>query len=319
MTAGGDPLLYLSRAQVESLGLTGLEVVDLLAAAFAEKGRGRVELPPKIGVHPRQDAFLHAMPAYLADSDVVGLKWVSGFPTNVEHDLPYLHGLALLNDAATGRPLAVLDATWITEVRTAAASVLGIRRYATAPSSVAIVGCGRQGSAHAQLLLDAYPGLSAVRCYDPVGERATALAAAIGPRGVAVPTVLEAVRDADVLVTSAPVVFDPEHSVRAGDPAPHAVVCAVDFDASVHPDVVAEAVEFVVDDLAQYLRYQGFGHFTGYPATPREFADVVAEPAADAAGIVVLAPLGIAMEDVAVAAELVRRANAAGIGTPLDF
>ena len=42
---------------------------------------GRVELPPKPGIHPRQDAFIHAMPAYLEDTDVAAIKWVAGYPT----------------------------------------------------------------------------------------------------------------------------------------------------------------------------------------------------------------------------------------------
>ena len=68
----GKTLRYLSRADVEAVGLTSLEVVDILEAAFRAKRAGDVEMPPKVGVHPREDAFIHAMPAYLADTDAVG-------------------------------------------------------------------------------------------------------------------------------------------------------------------------------------------------------------------------------------------------------
>src|SRR5688500_14459750 len=115
---------YLSRADVEAVGLTGAEVIEILDGVFRAKREGAVEMPPKIGVHPRADAFIHAMPAYLPGADAVGIKWVAGYPENQALGLPYIHGLLTLSEPDTGRPLAVMDATWITEVRTAAASML---------------------------------------------------------------------------------------------------------------------------------------------------------------------------------------------------
>ena len=62
--------------------------MDILEAAFRAKRAGDVEMPPKVGVHPREDAFIHAMPAYLADTDAVGLKWVAGYPSNQPLGIP---------------------------------------------------------------------------------------------------------------------------------------------------------------------------------------------------------------------------------------
>ena len=62
----GPSFRYLSRADVEAVGLPALEVIEILDGAFRAKRAGDVEMPPKIGVHPREDAFIHAMPAYLA-------------------------------------------------------------------------------------------------------------------------------------------------------------------------------------------------------------------------------------------------------------
>jgi ornithine cyclodeaminase/alanine dehydrogenase-like protein (mu-crystallin family) len=100
----GEQIRYLSRADVEAVGLTGPEVVEILEGAFHGKRSGDVEMPPKVGVHPREDAFIHAMPAYLAGSEAVGVKWVAGYPTNQALGVPYLHGLCVLSDAETGRP-----------------------------------------------------------------------------------------------------------------------------------------------------------------------------------------------------------------------
>jgi hypothetical protein len=103
-------LLYLTREQVAGL-LPEIRVqLDLVEGTYAALAAGRVELPPKPGVHPRENSFIHAMPAYLADQDVAALKWVSGYPGNKARGLPYISGLLVLNDAETGLPLAVMDA-----------------------------------------------------------------------------------------------------------------------------------------------------------------------------------------------------------------
>ena len=81
-------LLYLSQADVGAVGLTMREIIGTLEIAFKEKGEGRVEMPPKPGIHPQPDAFIHAMPAYIPAMKSAGLKWVSGFPENLERGLP---------------------------------------------------------------------------------------------------------------------------------------------------------------------------------------------------------------------------------------
>lgn len=109
-----DTFLYLSRRDVESLAVPMTEIIDALEQMFREKGAGRVEMPPKPGIHPRPDAFIHAMPAYIPLIGVSGLKWVAGYPENQEKGLPYISGLLILNDPETGLPIAVMDCTWIT-------------------------------------------------------------------------------------------------------------------------------------------------------------------------------------------------------------
>ena len=63
---GDNMLLYLSRADVVATGVTMTEVIELVKEGFREKGAGRVEMPPKPGIHPgAKDNFIHAMPAYI--------------------------------------------------------------------------------------------------------------------------------------------------------------------------------------------------------------------------------------------------------------
>ena len=77
-----NQLLYLSRADVEEVGLEMATIIELLGDAFREKGAGRVEMPPKPGIHTQPDAFIHAMPAYIPALHSAGIKWVSGYPEN---------------------------------------------------------------------------------------------------------------------------------------------------------------------------------------------------------------------------------------------
>jgi alanine dehydrogenase len=316
-----EPIRYLSRADVEALGLSSLEVVDILEAAFRAKRAGDVEMPPKVGVHPREDAFIHAMPAYISDTDAVGLKWVAGYPSNQPLGIPYIHGLFVLSDAATGRPLAVMDATWITEVRTAAASILGVRALAErSVESMGIVGCGRQGHAHLELAEQVFPTLRRVALFDRHRERADALAAAHAELDVHVASTAEEIAaGADLIVTTAAIVRQPERPIRRSHLKGAMVACAVDFDATLSEDLFEEAVVFVVDDVAQYGYYRQQGYFAGYPADAVELSEILANDAPKPRGLAVYVPLGIALEDVAVAAELNRRAAEACLGTELPL
>jgi ornithine cyclodeaminase/alanine dehydrogenase len=314
-------LRYLTRANVEAVGLTGIEVLDILEGVFAAKREGAVEMPAKIGVHPREDAFIHAMPAYLESADAVGIKWVAGYPANQELGLPYIHGLFVLTDAATGAPLAVMDATWITEIRTAAASVLGIRALAERPvETLGILGCGRQGSVHLQLAMEALPGLARVTLFDRHTERAKTLAAAHAGLDVRTAAAAEEIAsNADAVITTAAIVRDPDRPLHRSHLAGATIACAIDFDASLSEDLFDDAALFVVDDVPQYRHYMEQGYFAGYPDDPVELSDALDPAAGHPPGLRVYVPLGIALEDVAVAAEINRRAAESGLGTELPL
>src|SRR5512135_3125293 len=161
-----DQLLYLSRADVESVALDMPTIIGLLETAFREKGEGRVEMPPKPGIHTQPDAFIHAMPAFIPALQSAGIKWVSGYPDNYKRGLPYITGLLILNDAETGLPYAVMDCTWITAYRTGAASALAAKYLARKQSEVVgILACGVQGRTNLIALATQFP-IKRVYAYD---------------------------------------------------------------------------------------------------------------------------------------------------------
>src|SRR4030042_4542343 len=138
-------ILYLSQADVAKVNLAMATVINLLEIAFREKGAGKVEMPPKPGIHTMPDAFIHAMPAYIPALKSAGIKWVSGYPENYKRSLPYITGLLVLNDVETGIPYSVMDCSWITAYRTGAASALAAKYLARPESKTAgILACGVQ-------------------------------------------------------------------------------------------------------------------------------------------------------------------------------
>jgi ornithine cyclodeaminase/alanine dehydrogenase len=174
-----DPLVLpqLSHDEIVGLKLPLDGVFAAVERAFIEHGKGAVEMPPKIGVHPRPGTFIHAMPAHIPALRVCGMKWVSGYPDNAARGLPTIAGLLILNDPDTGLPYALLDAQWITAIRTAVVSAL-IVRTCVRPGArlLAVAGCGVQGRQPLRCLLHVLPGIERVRLYDVRPESARRLA-----------------------------------------------------------------------------------------------------------------------------------------------
>ncbi|MDE0356223.1 MAG: ornithine cyclodeaminase family protein [Gammaproteobacteria bacterium] len=320
-------ILYLSRAHVEQAGVSMAEIIDALEFMFREKASGRVEMPPKPGIHPRPDSFLHAMPAYVERQNAAGIKWISAYPGNPEHGLPYITGLITLNDPETGLPLAVMDATWITAMRTGAASALA-GKYLARPdaSSVGIVACGVQGRSNLEAFCTLFP-VERVHAYDIDEAVMHAYAEEMGERlGVEVRpvgAVAEAVRGMGIVITSGPILLDPDPAIPPGWLSPGAFACPLDFDSYWQADAFREADLLTTDDSAQFAYYQsGSGYFRDTPTPHAELSDVIAGKVAGrrAEGDRIIAiHLGLALEDMATARLVYDRARAAGIGVELDI
>jgi ornithine cyclodeaminase/alanine dehydrogenase-like protein (mu-crystallin family) len=322
------PLRYLSAADVERCLPDVGERLDLAAQALRALGRGVAEMPPKIGVHPRPGALLHAMPAWLRDGDLVGLKWIAAFPENRAHGLPAINGLVVLNDAETGLPTWIMDASRITSVRTAAVSGVGIRLFTPADvRRVALIGAGVQATAHVEVIASLLPRAELV-VYDRDPARAEAFAAQVRAAGTAAVTATgaqETARDAQVVVTLAP--LGAAKQVMTPDwLADGTLTVAVDFATYASAALARDVGTFVVDDRAQFLAYRDAGHFDGYPdpaATMGELLDAREAgdgplPTAHSTRLPALVThLGVGLADVIFADAVRRRADEMGIGQVL--
>jgi ornithine cyclodeaminase/alanine dehydrogenase-like protein (mu-crystallin family) len=211
---------YLSRQDVEQVNLPMTEIISALEQMFREKGQGKTEMPPKPGIHPKPDCFIHAMPAYIPSQRAAGMKWVSGFPENQMNGLPYISGLLILNDPETGIPTAVMDCTWITAQRTGAATALAAKYLARSESeTVGLVACGVQGRSNLEALHCLYK-IKKVKAYDLYPEVAKKFArdmsAQLGLEIEPVTRIADAVKNLDIVVTSGPILKKPNPPIEAG-------------------------------------------------------------------------------------------------------
>src|ERR671934_3018696 len=151
-------MLVLSRAEVrEPLDLDAL--IDALADAMADLSAGRASVPDRIAaLVPERDALLAAMPGYVPSLGALVSKLVSLFPRNAGSAIPTHQAVIAIFDPKTGSPVALLDGTEITAVRTGACSALSVRLLAREDSSVlAVLGTGVQARSHARAVVRVRP------------------------------------------------------------------------------------------------------------------------------------------------------------------
>ncbi len=319
-------ILYLSRQDVESLGLSIPEIITRLEMVFQEKGHGRVEMPPKPAIHTHGDAFLHAMPAFIPRIDSAGMKWVGGYPENYKEGLPYITGLLILNDTQTGVPYTVMDCTWITAMRTAAATALTARYLARPDSSeLAILGCGVQGRYNLETLNTLFP-VSRVRIYDISRETAHRYAREMGERlqiDVEVcETPRDAVQPADIVVTAGPFLRSPRPVVEFGWIKSGAFLCPLDLDSYLKPEVFINSDFLCTDDLAQFNQFRKSGLFKNCPSDIVDFGEVVigrVKGRKRSGDIITAVNIGLALEDMGVAPIVYERARQKNRGLWLDL
>ena len=196
MIAAVADLLYLSRADVERV-LDVDAMLEALAAALIAFSAGKTSVPPRVAAVVQGRGLLGAMPGYVPGV-ALETKLVSVFPENDHHGLPSHQGVIALFDESSGTPLALMDGTRITAIRTGGTAAVAARALAREDASVlAILGAGAQGWSH----LETFPRVRKfreIRIASRNPERAQALAAR-HPLALAVPSFEDAVRGADVV------------------------------------------------------------------------------------------------------------------------
>jgi len=320
-------MLYLSKKDVEKVDLPMEEIIEALAGAFKEKGLGRIEMPPKPGIHTMPDAFIHAMPAYIPSLGSAGIKWVSGYPENYRRNLPYITGLLILNDPGTGLPLSVMDCIWITAMRTGAATAVAAKYMANMDSSIAgVLGCGVQGRTNLKALRIIMPELREVKAYDisedAVNRYAEEMRKETGLNIRIVANPEEAVRGSDLIVTAGPILKEPKPAIEADWLKPGVFASPVDFDSYFKRSAFEHCDKFATDDREQCLYYKSLGYFQHIPEIYADLGEIAAglKPGREKKDEkIICANLGLAMDDMATAIKIYKKAVDSNIGTWLEL
>ncbi len=146
-----NSILWLNRNEVESL-LDMKGTLKVVEEAFRQHGLKKVQMPPKLYLFfKKHNGDLRTMPAYLEEQDITGVKIVNVHPDNPKRGFPTVMALVILNSTETGAPIAIMDGTYLTDMRTGAAGGVAAKYLARKNSkTVGFVGTGNQ--AKTQLL-----------------------------------------------------------------------------------------------------------------------------------------------------------------------
>jgi ornithine cyclodeaminase/alanine dehydrogenase-like protein (mu-crystallin family) len=322
-----DTVLYLSRGDIERLGIPIEEVIRIVDNAFREKAAGKIEMPPKPGIHPKENAFIHAMPAYIPGMHAAGIKWVSGYPENTKRKLPYVSGLLILNDPETGFPISVMDATWITAKRTGAVTAIAAKHLAREDSKVlGILGCGAQGRSNLEALLAVCKNTEKVKAYDISEENLQKYVkeetVKHGLKITPVDSSKRAVEGSDIVVTSGPILKQPHPVIERSWFKDGGLACPLDFDSYWKPEAMFSMDKFCIDDIQQLWYYKRQGYFSNIPKVYAELGEIVVgekNGRLHKSERIMSMNLGLAIEDIATAKLVLDRANKTGAGIRLPL
>jgi ornithine cyclodeaminase len=328
-------LLVLSSGAVRSV-LGYSECADAMRQALIARARGEVFQPLRTVLRPpAAPGLMGLMPAYQQGQQAgYGLKAICITPGNPGAGLDTHQGIVLLSSSATGEPLAVLNASAVTEIRTAAVSAVATSLLANAAADVlAIIGTGVQAKAHLHAIVGTRP-LAEIRVAgssdDKAAKFAAEMAGSVGPRTRLVPaaSVRAAVDGAGVVVTAT---NSAEPVLRRDWLSPGVHINAVgaclpnirELDTATVADAAlfADSRESVIAEAGDYVLAAADGA-VGPDHIQAEIGDLLARGEQGRTGereITVFESLGLAVEDLAAANVAYQAAIERGAGTLVDF
>jgi ornithine cyclodeaminase/alanine dehydrogenase-like protein (mu-crystallin family) len=325
----------LSSADVSAL-LTPEVAIASQQRAFDHLGRGVALLPARLAVGGQEESAAFCYAARLDPNGPAVCKFGSVNPANSRRGLPSISALITVLDGRTGRPIAIMDGTAVTTLRTSAASALAVRELAAPQSdTLAVLGAGVQAAAHVGTIAPVLR-LASVRIWSPQRSHRESLAgrlASAGTAGSGVPVVAtaraeDAVRGADVVVCCT---TSHEPVLETGWLKPGATVISLGSFApercEVPQDLLTRAARIVVDDVDTAVEQAGpivSGLAAGVLSRDQlvPFGKIVAGIAAgreSPADIVYFNSIGIGVQDAAAAVAIVEAARARGAGHQLEF
>jgi ornithine cyclodeaminase len=326
--------LWLNQDDLIEAGLTDFDFVGRqLEAMFRLHAEGAFTQPPSLSLkrpeRPHVADRIIAMAAHLGgDFDVEGMKWVASAHENPSRGLPRANAVLVLNDPETRVPLCIMEGTLISAVRTAVVQAIACRVLAREkPATLGLVGCGRIGGLILTVLRAWFPGLRRYSAFDTDANRLDAFRAHLAKQDVPVHKVArfeDALSDADIgiVATTAEEAYVPPDCFKNGSLFLNVSLMDPTFE------FVLASDKIVVDDWIQSTHSNRvLGRMVKESRLTRndlhaELGEILAgrKPGRESSDERIFwNPFGMAIEDLAVAAALYRRAEERGLGTPLSL
>ena len=317
---------YLTASELDGLGLTIGRIADVLEEAFRHKAAGQVISPPMTFFHRDKGGWFNSMVCSIPPLGFAGCKFQAGDAANPNRGLPSIQGMYVLCEDDGGRMVAIIDARWLTAIRTAAVGALFARREARpGAETVGILGCGVQGELQLQAFREVVPTLTRCRAYDTVATQAQRYRDRMSARhGIEIEIVDRpeaAVHGADIVMSSGPIVKSRAPSIAADWLAPGSLYISLDRDCYItDPAVAAMDLVFSDDRAALFHAKEHEASFTSVSRVDADLAEIargsaVTRRSADERIAVFVNGLGI--EDLAAAVEVFRRAEERNAGLTL--
>ncbi len=328
-------LIYLTQEDVLKTGVGIEQALQAVEDALKLQSEKKVTFPSKtiLDLGERQHGRINAMPAYVGGQyNMCGIKWIAGFPGNPrKHGIPRAHALIILNDAETGVPVAVMDGTYLSAMRTGAATGVGVKFLARKNSNcLGIIGCGIQSRTQFMAVAEVVAGLQYIQAYDLSKEAAEKfckwISANYGIDAVISQSAEEAVRQADIVITAT--VAD-EPIVRKAWLKEGVLCVHVGSYQEEEEAVILTADKIVVDNWPELIHRKtpllARMHLAGRINSDMiwaELGDVVLgrkEGRENDSEQIYFAPLGLAIEDITIATLTYRKAVEKGLGRTLPL
>ena len=324
----GHEFLYLTRDECANIGLTRDDVLEITRKTLISHGKKEYEMPAKIGIHPWTEVFFHAMPAYVPEQRALGCKWIECFPNNPKkYNLPQTTGLLVLNDVLSGVPIAVMDCTWITAMRTPAVTVLAAAALHPDAEYFGMFGCGVQGTEHVRYVGKTLKKLKKIYVCDTVEERADQLIKEVQPeidieivkgtpQGIA--EKCEVMSSATIILKE-PLAVVKDEWISAGQ-----TIVPCDMNTFFDLKTQYRADKYIVDSIDEHELFAQMGYFPadkGLPSVYCQTGEILAGLKEGRTGkdeLIVCSNIGMSVCDVTVARAIFDLAVEKGIGIKLN-
>ncbi|MCJ0952501.1 ornithine cyclodeaminase family protein [Mammaliicoccus sciuri] len=324
----GAEMLYLTQDDVVGLNIDREEILKMTREALIEHGEKNYEMPAKIGVHPYDEVFYHAMPAYIPKKNAVGMKWVECYPSNPKKfNLPQTTGLLTVNDVESGVPIALMDCAWITAMRTPAVTALTAEALHPDAETFGMFGAGKQGIEHVKFIGHTLKNLKKIYIYDIHEEAMDNLIKEVQPTTnieiIKGSSPEEVVKNSDVLSSATVILRDPLSIVKDEWISKGQTIIPCDLNTFWDPKTTKRADKYIVDSKEEHELFSEMGYFPdGLPNIVGETGEVLCGKVKGRENkdeIIVCSNVGMAVCDIVVGREIFNKALEQNIGLKLKL